>query len=80
MANYAVRIFDPAGRNEIQVSYTYLSKIGIGINQDEIGEGHNSALIYLDLSSAIKLSKELKRQIALVKDSVEYQKDQKDGQ
>ena len=71
MANYTLRIFDSGDRNEIQVSYTHLSKIGIGINKDEIGEGHNSALIYLDVSTAIKLSKELKRQIALAKEQIE---------
>lgn len=74
MANYTVRIYDTGARNEIQVSYTHLSKIEIGINQDEIGENTNSALIYLDVSSAIKLSKELKRQIALAKEQIEDEK------
>ena len=71
MANYTLRIFDSGDRNEIQVCYTELSKIQIGINHDEIGEGGNAALIYLDIDSAIKLSKELKRQISLAKDQIE---------
>ena len=72
MANYTLRIFDSGDRNEIQVCYTELSKIQIGINQDDIGcESGNAALIYLDVSTAIKLSKELKRQIALAKEQIE---------
>lgn len=71
MANYTLRIFDSGDRNEIQVCCTELSKIQIGINQDDIGESLNAALIYLDVSTAIKLSKELKRQIALAKEQIE---------
>lgn len=75
MANYTLRIFDTGDRNEIQVCYTELSKIQIGINQDDIGgESGNAALIYLDVSTAIKLSKELKRQIALAKQQIEDEK------
>lgn len=71
MANYTLRIFDAGDRNEIQVLCTELSKIEICINQGLIGEQENAGLIYLDVSTAIKLSKELKRQIALAKEQIE---------
>lgn len=71
MANYTLRIFDSSERNEIAVYCTELSKIEITINQGLIGEQHNAGLIYLDVSTAIKLSKELKRQIALAKEQIE---------
>lgn len=71
MAHYAFRFYDPSERNEIETSFTELQKIEIGINASEIGENHNSALIYLDISTAIKFSKELRRQIALAKEYIE---------
>jgi len=74
MANYTLRIFDSGDRNEIQVCCTELSKIEISINQGLIGEEENAGFIYLDISSAIKLSKELRRQIALAKEQIENEK------
>lgn len=67
MANYTLRFFDKAENNEIETFSTELSKIHIGINSDEIGNQNNSGIIYLDISTAIKFSKELRRQIAIAK-------------
>lgn len=70
MANYTLRFFDKAEKNEIETLSTELSKIQIGINSDEIGENHNAGVIYLDISTAIKFSKELRRQIAIAKSNI----------
>lgn len=67
MANYTLRFFDKSEINEIETFATELSKIHIGINSDEIGNQNNSGMIYLDISTAIKFSKELRRQIAIAK-------------
>lgn len=68
MANYTVNVYDSLNHNEICVDFTPLSKIEISINGDRIGEIQNAGSIYLDISSAIKFSKELRRQIALAKE------------
>lgn len=67
MANYTLRFFDKSENNQIETFATELSKIHIGINTDEIGNNINSGMIYLDVSTAIKFSKELRRQIAILK-------------
>lgn len=80
MANYTLRFYDTSERNEIESSHTELNKIEIGINASEIGEQQNAGLIYLDISTAIKFSKELRRQIALAKENIESKKDNSDGE
>ena len=79
MANYTVSVYDSSNQNEISVDSTPLSKIEISINGDKIGEIQNSGLIYLDVSSAIKFSKELRRQIAIAKSQVELENSDHDG-
>lgn len=68
MANYTVSVYDAKHENEICVDFTPNSKISISINGDSTGLNPNSGLILLDISSAIKFSKELRRQIANAKE------------
>lgn len=79
MANYTVSVYDSTNYNEICADFTPLSKIEISINGDRIGEIQNAAIICLDISSAIKFSKELRRQIALAKEQFETNKSGDDG-
>ena len=68
MANYQLLFLDKKEENDIQSFATDLGKIYIAINNDEIGFRDNSATICIDISTAIKFSKELRRQIAIAKE------------
>ena len=68
MANYQLLFLDKKEENDIQSFATDFGKIYIAINNDEIGFRDNSAAICIDISTAIKFSKELRRQIAIAKE------------
>ena len=71
MANYQLMFFDKREQNDIQSFATDLFKIYIAINNDEIGSRDNAACICIDISTAIKFSKELRRQISIAKGKME---------
>lgn len=68
MANFKLLFLDETDNNDIQVFNTSLNKIYIAINNDDIGDNKtNCACIALDVQTAVKFSKELRRQIAEAK-------------
>ena len=71
MANYQLMFLDEKEQNDIQSFATDLFKIYIAINNDEIGFRDNAASICIDISTAIKFSKELRRQISIAKEKME---------
>ena len=66
MANVKLSFFDPESNDKIETFVNTRNRIFIAINY----ESHdcNSAYMELDVETAVRLSRELKRQIALLKE------------
>ena len=80
MANFKLCFLDEKSEDEIQVFCNTENKIFLSINDDELGSPYvNSAFITLDIDTAIKFSKELRRHIAIAKSNVEFEKEQANG-
>lgn len=80
MANFKLCFLDEKSENDIQVFCNIENQIFLSINDDEIGSPYmNSAFITLDIDTAIKFSKELRRHIAIAKSNVELEKEQSNG-
>ena len=70
MANVKLAFLDPENENELQVYCNQFDEIFIGINKNDIGQ-FNSAFITLDIETAVKMAKELRRQIAIAKSNIQ---------
>lgn len=68
MANLKLLFYDTESENEIQLYANTENEIFIAINKELTNVYDiNTAYISLDIDTAIKLSKELRRQIAIAK-------------
>lgn len=70
MANIKLSFFDPESENKIETFVNTRERIFIGINHNSNSE-YNSACMELDVETAVRLSRELRRQIALLKEQKE---------
>lgn len=72
MANLKLLFYDTDSENEIQLYANTENEIFIAINKELTNVYDiNTAYISLDIDTAIKLSKELRRQIAIAKSNKE---------
>ena len=78
MVNVKLSFIDKEQENELQVYCNTENEIFIGINYENFGE-LNSGIIAIDIDTAIKFSKEIRKQIAIAKDNIQYQKEQENG-
>lgn len=79
MANVKLSFLDENCENELQVFCNTLDKIYLAINREEIGHDINSGFIVFDVETAVKFSKELRRQIAIAKERILFNSEQ-DGE
>ena len=79
MANIKLSFLNEKHDDDIVVFCNASDDIYISINDDDIGSPYNSAFIALDVETAVKFAKELRRQIAIAKDNIQYQKEQENG-
>ena len=78
MAKVKLSFICTDNENELQVFCNTENQIFIGINYENFGE-LNSGIIAIDIDTAIKFSKEIRKQIAIAKDNIQYQKEQENG-
>lgn len=74
MVHVKLLFYDPDVEDKIQVFANAHNKIYIGINSEMNGPYENSACITLDVETAVKFAKELRRSIALIKEDIKDQK------
>ena len=77
MANVKLSFLDPKRDNSIMVIANKFNEIYLGINEDGY-DGINEAWIVLDIETAIKFSKELRKQIAIAKSNQEEENERLD--
>lgn len=77
MANVKLSFLDPKRDNSIMVIANQFNEIYLGINEDGY-DGINEAWIVLDIETAIKFSKELRKQIAIAKSNQEEENERLD--
>ena len=72
MANVKISFLDFQDESEIQVYNNQDDEIYIAINPSDFGHSYNAAWISLDVDTAVKFAKELRRQIAISKHNISY--------
>lgn len=79
MANFKLAFLDEDCESQLQVFCNTEDRIYISINEEYIGHVPNAGFITFDVDTAIKFSKELRRQIAIAKERILFNSD-KDGE
>lgn len=70
MANVKLSFYDPQSMNDLQVTVSdNIDGIKFFLREGNPGGEEVNSMIVLDVDTAVKFSKELRRQIAMVKDN-----------